>query len=234
MGGTATALKIGLGAPAVLPVSWVLVLADGLAEEADRVGASFVGGDLTRAERVVVAVTVLGVCEVAPVRRSGARPGDVVAVAGRLGWSAAGLAVLGRGFRSPRVLVEAYQRPDPPYAAGPAAAAAGATALIDVSDGLVADLGHIAARSGVAIDLRRDAFEVAEPLTAVGSAVGVDPMTFVLGGGEDHALAATFPPGAALPEDFRVVGEVGEPSSDGPAVTVDGAPYDGPAGHAHF
>jgi thiamine-monophosphate kinase len=234
MGGTATALTVGLGAPADLPVAWVLELADGLAEEADRVGASVVGGDLTRADRVVVAVTVLGACEVAPVRRSGARPGDVVAVAGRLGWSAGGLAVLGRGFRSPRALVEAYRRPDPPYAAGPAAAAAGASAMIDVSDGLVADLGHVAAASGVAIDLRREAFEVPEPLVAVGSAVGVDPMTFVLGGGEDHALVATFPAAATLPDGFRPVGEVGEESPDGPAVTVDGAPYDGPTGHAHF
>jgi thiamine-monophosphate kinase len=234
MGGTATALTVGLGAPADLPVAWVLEMAEGLAEEAARVGASVIGGDLTRADRIVLAITVLGSCEVAPVLRSGARPGDVVALAGRQGWSAAGLAVLGRGFRSPRVLVEAYQRPDPPYAAGPAAAIAGATSMIDVSDGLVADVGHVAEDSGVAIDLRRDAFEVGEPLTAVGAAVGVDPITFVLGGGEDHALVATFPADAALPDGFTVVGTVAEAGPDGPAVTVDGVAYDGPTGWSHF
>ncbi len=144
---------------------------------------------------MVVAITVMGTCEVAPVLRSGARPGDVVALAGRQGWAAAGLAVLGRGFRSPRVLVEAYQRPEPPYAAGAAAARAGATAMIDVSDGLLADAGHIAADSGVAIDIDRSAFELADPMRAVGSALGVDPMQFILGGGDDHAILATFPAG---------------------------------------
>src|SRR6188472_20795 len=173
MGGTAHSLTVGLAAPADLPAQWALDLADGIAEEAALVGASIVGGDLTMASEVVVAITVMGTCEVAPVLRSGAQPGDVVALAGRQGWAAAGLAVLGRGFRSPRVLVEAYQRPDPPYAAGLAAARAGATAMIDVSDGLVADVGHIAEDSGVSIDIHTSAFELADPMHAVGSALGV-------------------------------------------------------------
>ena len=101
--------------------------------------------------------------------------------------------MLTRGFRSPRVLVEAYRRPSPPYDAGPAAADAGATSMIDVSDGLVADAGHLAADSGVAIDIRTEALEVPEPLHAVGAATGADPVSFVLGGGEDHSLLATFP-----------------------------------------
>ena len=118
MGGRATALTVGLALPRDLPAQWVLDLADGLAEEAALVGASIVGGDLTAGSEVVVAVTVIGECSVAPVLRSGARPGDVLAIAGRQGWAAAGLAVLGRGFRSPRKLVEAHQRPEPPYEAG--------------------------------------------------------------------------------------------------------------------
>lgn len=230
MGGTAHSLTVGLAAPADLPVQWVLDLSDGIAEEGAKVGADIVGGDLTRASEVVVAITVLGSCEVSPVLRSGARPGDVVALAGRQGWAAAGLAVLGRGFRSPRVLVEAYQRPDPPYAAGLAAARAGATAMIDVSDGLLADAGHIADDSGVAIDIERSAFDLAEPMQAVGSALGVDPMQFILGGGEDHSILATFPAGTDLPEGFGVIGSVAE----GEAVTVDGAAYDGPTGWVHF
>ncbi|WP_310962827.1 thiamine-phosphate kinase [Nocardioides terrisoli] len=230
MGGTPTALTVGLAAPPSLAAEWLLDLAEGIAEEAALVGASVIGGDLTAADEVVVAITVLGSCEVAPVLRSGARPGDVLALAGRQGWSAAGLAVLKRGFRSPRVLVEAHQRPQPPYAAGPAAARAGATSMIDVSDGLVADVGHLAEDSGVAIDVHRGAFDLAEPMIAVGAALGVDSMQFVLGGGEDHAIAATFPAGTDLPEDFVLIGEVHE----GAGVTVDGATYDGPAGHTHF
>jgi thiamine-monophosphate kinase len=126
--------------------------------------------------------------------------------------------------------VEAYRRPEPPYDAGPAAAQAGATAMIDVSDGLLADVGHLAAASGVAVDVSRGAFELAEPMRAVGSALGVDPMQFVLGGGDDHAIVATFPAGTPLPEGFHAIGSV----SDGAGVTVDGAEFDGPTGHDHF
>jgi len=230
MGGRATGLTIGLAAPRDLPVAWALELAQGIAEECAVVGASVVGGDLTGADQVMVAVTALGAVDGEPVRRSGARPGDVLALAGRQGWAAGGLAVLARGFRSPRVLVDAYRRPDPPYAAGPQAAASGATAMIDVSDGLLADIGHVAAASGVAVDVRTDAFEVAEPLRAVGAALGADPMRFILTGGDDHALVATFPSGVALPEGWTPIGEVGA----GEGVTVDGAAYDGPAGHTHF
>jgi len=230
MGGRATALTVGLAAPPDLPAAWALELADGIAEEAAMVGASVVGGDVTRADEVMIAVTVLGVVDTEPVRRSGARPGDVVAIAGRQGWAAAGLAVLARGFRSPRVLVEAHRRPLPPYQAGAVAAGSGATAMIDVSDGLLADVGHIAAASGVAIDVHAGAFEVAEPLRAVGAALGADPMRFILTGGDDHALVATFPADASLPEGWARIGEVAE----GSGVTVDGAAYEGPTGHVHF
>ena len=230
MGGVATALTVGLAAPPDLPAAWALGLADGIAAEAALVGASVVGGDLTSADQVMVAVTVLGYVDGEPVRRSGARPGDVLALAGRQGWAAGGLAVLGRGFRSPRKLVDAYRRPEPPYAAGPQARMAGATAMIDVSDGLVADVGHLAAASGVAVDITTGAFELAEPLQAVGAALGADPMGFILGGGDDHALAATFPAGSAVPEGWTVIGTVAE----GEGVTVDGAAYEGPTGHTHF
>jgi thiamine-monophosphate kinase len=230
MGGRATGLTVGLAAPPDLAVSWALELADGIAEEAALVGASVVGGDVTRADAVMIAITVIGECEGEPVRRSGARPGDVVALAGRQGWAAAGLAVLARGFRSPRVLVEAHRRPEPPYLAGAAAASAGATAMIDVSDGLLGDIAHIAEASGVAIDVRSAGFEVAEPLRAVGAALGADPMQFILTGGDDHALVATFPSGTALPDGWQLIGEVAE----GSGVTVDGAEYEGPTGHQHF
>ena len=230
MGGHATALTVGLAAPADLPVAWALELADGIAEEAALVGASVVGGDLTSADQLMIAVTVLGAVDGEPVRRSGARPGDVVALAGRQGWAAGGLAVLARGFRSPRKLVDAYRRPEPPYAAGAQAQRLGATAMIDVSDGLLADVGHIATSSGVAVDIDTSAFELAEPLQAVGAALGADPMRFILGGGDDHALVATFPPGTVLPPAWTLIGTV----SEGEGVTVDGGAYEGPTGHTHF
>jgi thiamine-monophosphate kinase len=230
MGGVATALTVGLAAPADTPASWALDLARGIAEECALVGASVVGGDLTGADQVMVSVTALGAVAGDPVRRSGARAGDVVAIAGRQGWAAGGLAVLTRGFRSPRALVEAYKRPQPPYGAGPEAAAAGATSMIDVSDGLLADVGHIASASGVAVDVATAGFKIAEPMQAVGAALGADPMRFLLAGGDDHALVATFPAGATLPAGWTRIGEVHE----GEGVTVDGSAYDGPTGHVHF
>ena len=231
MGAVPTALLVGLGVPPDLPLEWALELADGLRDECALVDASVAGGDVVRANEVVVAVTALGSLEGRrPVLRSGAHPGELVAVCGRLGWSAAGQAVLSRGFRSPRALVAAHRRPEPPYAAGPQAAMAGASAMVDVSDGLIQDLGHVAAASGVGMDLRSAAFVVPAPLRDVASAVGGDALTWVLTGGEDHALAATFPPAAALPAGWTVVGEV----RAGEGVTVDGRPYAGPAGFDHF
>lgn len=252
MGGRATALLVGLGAPADLGSDWALEFADGLAAEAAKVGASVVGGDLTEAEQIVISVTALGVCDHGVIRRSGAQPGDVVAFAGRQGWAGAGFHVLSRGFRSPRTVVDAHRRPEPPYQAGPQAAKLGATAMIDVSDGFLQDLGHIAAASGVAIDIDPGALDVPEPLQAVGAAMGVDPLAFVLTGGDDYGLVATFPPDVALPTEWRVVGSVSAAAdngaaagandgaaaaSDDGAVTVGGEEYeppDGHAGHQHF
>ncbi|MCW2815762.1 MAG: thiamine-phosphate kinase, partial [Nocardioides sp.] len=235
MGGRAHSLTVGLAAPGDLPAAWALDFARGFAAECALVGASVVGGDLTRASEVVVAVTVIGACTQAPVLRSGAAPGDVLALCGRQGWAAGGLAVLGRGFRSPRALVDAYRRPAPPYDAGRAAAEAGATSMIDVSDGLLADAGHLAADSGVVLDVRTSAFDLPEPLQAVGAALGTDPLALVLGGGDDHPLLATFPDLAAVPQGWLVVGEVRAAGADGAGaepgtVTVDGAAYDGATG----
>lgn len=230
MGGRATALTVAFAAPAELPAAWALEMAEGIAAEAALVGASVVGGDVTRADEIMVSITVLGVVDGDPVRRSGARPGDVVAIAGRQGWAAAGLAVLARGFRSPRVLVEAHRRPEPPYEQGAVAQRAGATAMIDVSDGLLADLGHICEESNVAIDVRTDLLEVPQRLVDVATALGADPVHWVLTGGEDHALAATFPEPAAVPDGWRTIGTV----TRGSAVTVDGGKYAGGAGWQHF
>jgi thiamine-monophosphate kinase len=234
MGGRCTALTVALAAPPDLPVAWALELAQGIEEEAALVGASVVGGDLTRARDVTISITAIGEVAGEPVLRSGARPGDVVAITGRQGWAAAGLAVLARGFRSPRALVEAHRRPQPPYDQGPAVVGS-ATAMIDVSDGLLADLGHVAEASGVAIDVETAAFPLPEPFHAVAAALGVDPLRFILAGGDDHALVATFPPDRALPDGWTAVGRVSEAAGGATVgVTVDGAAYDGPTGHTHF
>jgi thiamine-monophosphate kinase len=230
MGAVPTALLVGLATPPDTPVATLTGLADGLWAEAVSVGAGLVGGDVVMSATLTLAVTALGSLEGrSPVTRSGARPGDVVALAGRIGWAAAGLAVLQRGFRSPAAVVAAHRVPEPPYAAGPAAAVAGATAMIDISDGLLADLGHVAAASGVVIDVR--CLAVPPKLVEVGAALGVDPTTFLLAGGEDHALAATFPPDATLPAGFAPIGEV---RAGDAAVLVEGKPYHGDPGWTHF
>lgn len=224
MGAVPTALLIGLAAPGSTPAAVAHGLADGLWHEAARVGAGVVGGDMTSADRIVISVTALGDLQGRePVTRAGASPGEVVAVCGRLGWAAAGLAVLGRGFRSPAVVVNAHRVPEPPYSAGPRAARAGATAMIDVSDGLVADLGHLALASGVCVDIRSADLPVHGRLVDVSSALGADPLMWVLTGGEDYALAATFPTEHHVPDDWTAIGTV----SDGGGVLVDGKPWEG-------
>jgi thiamine-monophosphate kinase len=267
MGAVPTGLLVALAAPGDLPVSWARGLARGLAAECARAGASVVGGDTARAPSVLLAVTGLGdLAGRAPVLRSGAAPGDLVAVAGPLGRAAAGLALLSAGMTAPppwaTPLVTAQRRPQPPYDAGPEAADLGATAMIDISDGLLADLGHIAAASGVHIDVTSARLAPGDALLTAARAVagarrhpGPPPLppsldltdggspsshpgalAWVLTGGEDHALAATFPPGTALPPRWTVIGEVreGREGRGGQGVLVDGQAWAGPAGWDHF
>ncbi len=235
MGGTPVAMVISLGMPADLPLTWVKEFMTGVREEAERGQVALVGGDMTAARDISISVTVIGETGGrTPILRSGARPGDVVAVCGRLGWAAAGLAALLRGFRSPRAAVDSQRAPQVPYGAGRQAADAGASAMIDVSDGLLADLGHIAAASGVTIDLDSARFTIADPVQAVAAALNADPLKFVLTGGEDHAMAATFAPGT-VPDGWDVVGQVHEPDDEnGVGVLVDGAHWEGDQGWTHF
>lgn len=233
MGAVPVALVAALSAPADLPASWARQCAQGMRLEAARSGTSLVGGDTTRAPQVVITITVHGDTRgERVVTRAGARPGQAVALCGRVGWAAAGLRVLLKGFRSPRAVVEAQRSPQVPYGEGRRAADAGASAMIDVSDGLIADLGHVARASGVVVDLRSAAFEVPDPIAAVGAATGADPLALMLSGGEDHALVATFDPDD-VPDGWLVVGEV-TGRSDEPTVLVDGEPWQGERGHDHF
>lgn len=231
MGAEPVSLVIAIGLPSTTPVLWLKQLYAGIRAEAEAAGVSVVGGDTTAADKLTLAVTVIGQTGHLPaVTRAGARPGQVIAQIGRLGWAGAGLTVLRRGFRSPRAAVAAQQVPQVPYGAGRIAAQAGASAMVDVSDGLLADLGHIAGASGVRIELDSAAIAIDEPLRVVGAATGADPLGLALGGGEDHGLAAAFDE-QLVPEGWTVIGRV----VDGePAVLVDGEPWAGSAGWDHF
>ena len=230
MGAVPTALLVGLGAPPGLELSWADGLMAGLREECGEVGAAVVGGDVAAADVITLGVTALGDLQGRdPVTLRGARVGDVVAVAGRLGWADAGFAVLSRGFRSPVQIVAAHRRPQVPYGEGPRAAEAGATAMTDVSDGLIADVGHIAAASGVRIELRAALVPMPMKLKEVGTALNIDPLVWVFTGGDDYALVATFRARTDVPAGWTVIGAVVE----GDGVRVDGRRWP-VGGHEHF
>ena len=231
MGGRPTAFVVGFGAPGDTAASHAEQLMDGMWDEARRVGAGIVGGDMVRSPLWVVSVTVLGDLDGRePVVRSGARAGSVLAVAGDLGRSAAGYAVCSAGIGGFDALRSRHLVPCPPYGKGRLAARAGAEAMIDISDGLVADLRHVAEASRVGIDVSTAALTGdQEAIAEAAAVVGADPWSWVLGGGEDHALIASFP--GPVPPGWRVIGRV----IDGPArVLVDGQEWDGYAGWQSF
>lgn len=220
MGARPTALVVALAAPADTEAEFLESFADGLREACAALapGCGVVGGDLSVSPTLTIAVTAFGDLEGRPpVLRSGARPGDVVAVSGPVGLAGEGLRLLfERGVvdgapdaraaaevaREHPVPIAAQLRPHPPIADGPAAAIAGATAMLDLSDGLAIDARRLATASGVAIDFH-----------------GLSPRE--LTGGEDHSLLAAFPAGVALPGGFRPIGAV----VAGEGILVDGVPF---------
>ncbi|MEU0494252.1 thiamine-phosphate kinase [Mycobacterium sp. NPDC006124] len=231
MGAAATSFVVGFGAPEDTAGAAAQELSDGMWTEAETLGASIVGGDLVAAPLWVVSVTVLGgLAGRSAVLLDGARPGDTVAVVGDLGRSGAGYALWRNEVRDFPELRRDHLVPSVPYGQGRVAADAGATAMTDVSDGLLADLRHVADASAVGMDLSRAALAADhDAVAAAAAATGEDPWGLVLGGGEDHALVATFP--GEIPAGWRAVGVV----LDGPArVLVDGAPWIGPGGWRSF
>ena len=245
MGATATSLVVSLTLPPATPVTWVEDLADGLTagiRELGASGCSVAGGDLGRGREISVTVAVLGTLDGGPaVLRSGAQAGDVLALAGTAGHAAAGLALLeseiGVDVLSPgqRIFLDLQCRPRPPLAAGPAARAAGATAMLDVSDGLLRDGHRLAAASQVVVALDPDRLDaLARVLLPASELLGTDPADWVLGGGEDHGLLATFPPSSRLPAGFTAIGSIQAlGTNEGPGVTIAGRTA-GTGGWDHF
>jgi thiamine-monophosphate kinase len=211
MGGVPSGLLVTLIADPRTSLAWVRDFTAGLAQAAGEAGVPVLGGDLSSAPDgvLVVSVTALGDCEGRqPVCRSGARVGDVLAVCGSLGHSAAGLLLLERGDTelAPE-LVSYHRRPRPPYEQGPVAARAGATAMLDISDGLGRDAGRLARASRVRIEL--DDLVLADDVVPLQQVIGSDDAwRSVLEGGEEHSLLASFPPGAGLPDGWRQIGKV--------------------------
>ncbi|APX32221.1 thiamine-phosphate kinase [Brachybacterium sp. P6-10-X1] len=221
MGARPLALVVALSAPADTPASVFEELTIGLAGRAEAEGAEVVGGDLGRAEQLTVTVTALGALEEgrAPVLRSGARVGDVLAIgSARLGRSAAGLALVlsgrirvddGRieGAGPHGDLVAWHDAPEPDLSLG-WTVGRGASAMMDLSDGLVRDGTRIARASGVQLDLDGAALAPdAAQLEPLAVELDADPWSWVLHGGEEHAMLATFAAGA-VPVGFRRIGRV--------------------------
>jgi thiamine-monophosphate kinase len=242
MGARPTALVVALVAPSDTPVETLEGIADGLRNACVELapGCGVVGGDLSVSDTLVIAVTAFGDLEGrAPVLRSGARPGDLVAVSGPLGLAAQGIALLfaravdAEGHPDASLVpalrhahgaeLAAQLAPRPPLADGVRAAIAGATAMLDLSDGLALDARRLALASDVCLDLEGVAIGVAG-LALEGDreeVLGIEALT----GGEDHSLLATFPPGTSLPGDFRPIGHVRAAGDSGPELRVDGVPF---------
>ena len=245
MGARATSLVISLTMPPETRVAWDEDFADGISAGLRELGApdcAVAGGDLGRGRELAVSVAILGTLDGrAAVLRSGARPGDTVALAGTVGRAAAGLALLESAVpveelsQEQRELVDTQCRPLPPLQAGPLARDAGATAMMDISDGLVRDGGRMAAASRVVLNLDAAVLRgLAGPLLPAAAVLGADPMAWVLGGGEDHGLLATFPPGVQLPSGFTAIGSVEAPAAtEGTGVKIAGRTAD-TAGWDHF
>lgn len=228
MGARPIAALLAVSADPETPARVLEDLARGVADEASAYACELVGGDVTGGNRLVVAVTAIGALggNRPPLTLDGARPGQRVIAHGRLGYSAAGLALLQAGVDVPErlePLVHAHQVPELIPGRGVVARAAGACAMTDNSDGLIRDLTMLAEASGVGIELASTAIAPYPLLVAAGELLGTDPWQWVLGGGEDHTLLGTIE--GSAPVGFRSIGTVSRKAGvrvDGvvPAVTA--------------
>ncbi|MGH7427688.1 MAG: thiamine-phosphate kinase [Candidatus Methylomirabilaceae bacterium] len=261
MGGLPRAALITLALPSELEAEFVDELYRGLQKEGSKHGVEFIGGDISASSTLMIGVTVVGEAEPGQaVTRAGAKPGERIWITGRLGGSAAGLAALQTGFRlrddqvegppetsgeliaGIREALERHLCPSPRIREGRALAAAGvASAMIDLSDGLATDLGHLCRESGVSARIRKDRIPVDPVASIIGGLVGQDPMGMALAGGEDFELLFTSPACAddvvrLFPDDQAVteVGEVTAPGEGCVLVQRNGAAVPLSGGYEHF
>jgi thiamine-monophosphate kinase len=222
-GAAPVGVLVSLGMPGGGEAGGGAAIMDGVAAAAQSVGAKVLGGDLTRSEKYLVDVCVLGTAE-RPVRRAGARAGDGVWVTGRLGGAALALAGYRAGKRPGGALGRRYSRPEPRIAAGRWLASHGATAMIDISDGLAADADHLAAASGVGLEIaleRLPCWEGVAPLAAAAS-------------GEEFELLVTLPASFNEGPEFELT-RIGACFSGAGVRLLEGnTPVAPPAGYDHF
>jgi thiamine-monophosphate kinase len=209
-----------LGAPADFGEEECLRLVDGMASLAAETGTTIAGGDVTRAPVLTMSVTVVGHADSPEllVSRGGARPGDVLVLTGELGGAAAGLLLLERPELGASLAAETAEHlrrrqldPAPRLRAGRALARAGARAMIDLSDGLGGDAGHLAERSGACLRIEAGSLPLAKGVAEVAVAAGRDPLELAASGGEDYELLAALPP-ERLGEASSAIGEAAEAS----------------------
>lgn len=251
MGAEAGEAYVVLGAPADLGEAELMGVLDGLLEVAAETGTTLAGGDLTGAPALTLAVTVVGHAS-APERlvtRGGARPGDLLVLTGELGGAAAGRLILDDASLAAGLAAETAERlrarqldPRPRLRSGHALAAAGARAMIDLSDGLAGDVAHVAAASGVALQVDAGSLPLAKGVAEVAAAAGRDPLELAASGGEDYELLAALPP-EALGEASSRIGEAAETTltpvgealaGEGVEIKLPGGGLLEPTGFDHF
>ncbi|MBV7363810.1 thiamine-phosphate kinase [Actinomycetaceae bacterium TAE3-ERU4] len=254
MGARPVSFLLSLAMPDTTEVEWVKELFAGIHKRCSKAGVAIVGGDLGSAPLVVLSATVTGDLEGrSPVERTGAKNGDLIALAGTQGRSYCGLDLCYGGYphptdwdRLPRATrelaaecVSIFKAARPPLEAGIQAADAGASSMMDLSDGLVKDLRRICLASGVKANLFVEELNFYRaPLEELAVFLGKDTLDWVLSGGEDHGMLATFPPTVQIPESFRVIGEIIENETFGKnaedLVLLGGAPAPMRADWDHF